>query len=185
MTSKNNESGDNFERSSEQAAKLVGQFVNMASSFGQSVRESMNAAVSDSATAKQQEALKQAGGYVRRMRTAAGYSVEDFAEAMGAGRAFSDKITGAENGDIPFPREWLDKAAAALGAKDPVEFYSNFRDCYPQPETQSTDNRSRRQQLCDVFEEDSTLEQLSDAQFAVLLSAIKQHYQSARQLIDS
>jgi transcriptional regulator with XRE-family HTH domain len=183
MNSKKVESGDSFERSSEQAARLVGQFVNMANSFGQSVRESMNTAVSEHA--QHNDALKQAGSYVRRMRTAAGYSVEDFAEAMGAGRAFGDNITKAENGEAPFPREWLEKAATVLGAKDPVEFYSNFRDCYPEEKPQTDGNRTRAQQLAALFEDDTALAHLTDAQFTALLQAVQQHYRSARDLIDS
>ena len=181
MTKRYTDSADTFERSSEQAAKLVGQFVSMANNFGQSVRESMNA--STDATGNKANKLNEAGNYVRTMRTAAGYSIEDFATAMGVSREqASRKLNDAENGIAPFPREWLAKAAETLGA-DPLEFYTRFQGCYP--EENSVSEKPRAAQLAEIFETDSTLNDLSDDQFDALLSAVQQHYTSARRLVEA
>lgn len=181
MTAKNTGSGDRYERSGEQAAKLVGQFVSMANHFGQSFKQSMNATSSGAdQAAGDDDNLQRAGRYVRKMRAAAGFSVDDFAQAMGIELAQArSKIEDAENGLAPLPREWLAKAADALRVEDPLDFYSHFNGCYPEPEPAAV---PRAQQLAALFD-DSTLDDLSPEQFDALLDAMRQSYQSARQLL--
>lgn len=191
MTTRNTQNNESFEHTSEQAARLVGQFVSMANSFGQSFRESINNAAESGDSASQNnrsEAIRNAGQRVRKMREAAGYSAADFAAALRSPSASADRISAFEDGLTSFPREWLARAAEVLKPDDPLAFYELFRDCYPDAERTPDTAESvttRTEQLQAIFANDTDIDSLSEAQFDALRDLLEQHYIAAKKLLNA
>ncbi len=147
-TSDNNQ---RYTDAGEQAARVIGEFISMATEFSRKLDDGINSATKakysepenggHSAASTEEnhahehieehfnEQMQKAGEYLRELREAAGYTIDGFAKAMNRENA-SSTVEAAEAGREVFPQEWFDQAVAVLQHRDPLEFFDKLRKCY-------------------------------------------------------
>ncbi len=185
----NHRDTNQFSEAGEQAVRLIGQFVTIASDLGRTLGDGVDLNARSSgkpADSDASEVLRESGKKLREFREAAGYSIEAFAKALDRQGAEA-AVAAAEAGRSAFPKPWLERAASLLSNGDPLAFYENFYRCYDSEDSvtgESDLGAERAESLAEMFHGDSQLGKLSEHQFAKLHQHMASHYASVKALLD-
>lgn len=207
MTNRESYNREQFERAGEQAAHVLGRFMSIASGlsaeFNRNTDSSADGQYKPDQSADGNDVLREAGEQLQKMREAAGYTLDSFANALKSEIDQPDiaavdvvtKVKAAESGKEPLPNDWLSQMSTLLGG-DPVQFFEQLRNSDRAeastkasavgdsvPTSQQSTGSQRAKQFSALFENDADLESCTDEQFEKLLGFVEKNYKEAKNLV--
>lgn len=204
-----------FEKAGQQAAQVFGRFMSLATDIANEFNDSRHAGnepEADSDVNRKErhnhnaEVLREAGVQLRKMREAAGYTLNSFSAALETEfeqqkkhcDEVTSKVEAAEAGREPLPRDWLNQVSALLSDSDPMHFFEKLQKSYEtaggvdegsvhegagNDSTTEGSQSARVNRFSAIFQNDAELDQLTDAQFERLLGFVENSYHDAKKLV--
>lgn len=211
MTNRESYNREQLEKAGEQAAQVLGRFMSIATEFSNEFnrkndpdRKWSGDTDSKKPASGNADVFREAGEELQKMREAAGYTLDSFAEALKREMNRPDidesdvvvKVEAAESGQEPLPGDWLSQVATLLGSGDPLQFFERLQKGVERHSSASSSDQNNVQQsdviqakrvekFSALFENDSELATCSDEQFEKLLSFVEKNYHEAKNLLIS
>ena len=198
---------EQFEKAGVQAGLLLGRFMSMASDFATEMGRHTEQNVGNPDPDRHEdhsEILRETGEQLKKIREAAGFTLDRFAETLQKELNQPDinraevygRVDAAESGSEALPGDWVKQVSLLLSSSDSTHFFERLQQCYENKSgsraaandeikkpTKNALLQRRAERLAEIFADDNDLTACSEEDFEKLLSFVEKNYQQAKSLL--